>query len=374
MPNYHLSLIGAQVMPVYNGICYAKPDKVFLLHSKDTKMQAENIKSAINIECLLIPVKDAHSYSENFKKVTQLFNSNKNVKWSVNLAGGTKIMALAANEISTNIAYRFVIDQNNIVHNLNDGTLFKFDNKQEIEIYFKLINQKVIDYTKFEQIPNDFFALVDFILENFQNYSDLVKKYKQNPSTNFYQNILPHDFDYHYSIDSFNNCKWIASDNKLILKLNSVNFEIISEKAFNIFFYYAWFELEICSYLNLWDLEKQIYWSSKIPYKYSENYDKNEVDIIVNTPEKMFFIECKTNVKEIKDIDKFTNVVKNYGGLGAKAFLITRYKPKPNILERCTDNKINNFYFYENFNSRTKKSETDLLNLITEEYQKTNPI
>ena len=78
---------------------------------------------------------------------------------------------------------------------------------------------------------------------------------------------------------------------------------------------------------------------------------KNKIHIalvgaqLVDTGTKLFFFECKTNVYEIRDIDRFRNVVKNYGGLSAKPVLVTYSKPNENILEKCRDNKIPVFGF-----------------------------
>lgn len=48
---------------------------------------------------------------------------------------------------------------------------------------------------------------------------------------------------------------------------------------------------------------------------------KNEIDIIMNTGNKLLFVECKTRIMHLTDLDKFNNVVKTYGGTGSKALL-----------------------------------------------------
>jgi len=62
MKKHHLTLVGAQVMPVYNGIMYAKPDKVYLLHSKETLEQAKNIKNSVTTLYEFVKIEDANSY------------------------------------------------------------------------------------------------------------------------------------------------------------------------------------------------------------------------------------------------------------------------------------------------------------------------
>lgn len=72
--------------------------------------------------------------------------------------------------------------------------------------------------------------------------------------------------------------------------------------------------------------------------------DKNEVDVIVNTGQKLLFVECKTKITNITDIDKFASVVRNYGGDGSKSLFVTMFEMNEQQKEKCNDNKIANYY------------------------------
>ncbi|WP_276964799.1 hypothetical protein [Bacteroides graminisolvens] len=55
------------------------------------------------------------------------------------------------------------------------------------------------------------------------------------------------------------------------------------------------------------------------------------------------FIECKTQITNITDIDKFSTAVRNYGGMGCKALFITDAKMKDTAAEKCADSGILSF-------------------------------
>jgi hypothetical protein len=67
---------------------------------------------------------------------------------------------------------------------------------------------------------------------------------------------------------------------------------------------------------------------------------KNEVDIIVDAGTKLLFVECKTQVKNSTDVDKFASVVRTYGGLGSKALFVTYSPMVPEALEKCVEKGI----------------------------------
>jgi len=368
MPKHHLTLVGAQVMPVYNGIMYAKPDKVFLLHSKETEEQAKNIKNAIKPSSELVPIEDANSYTKIFIKVKQLFESEKDIEWSVNLTGGTKIMTLATNDATQNIkSFKFVLDQNNSVYNLTANQVDKLpDEVIDLELYFKLINQKILEITPLEDIHHMTHDLGLHTFQYFRFLKNLIYKFNETEI----DKSLPFKLK-----DSYNNSvKWNPEKEILTLihydgKFKS-KMDFFSHKAIDVFFKFGWFEVYVLQDFFELKIPNKTFWSCKVEYNNNPENPKNEIDIIVNTPRKLFFIECKTKVADFKDIDKFRNVVKNYGGLGAKAFLVTLFKPDANILERCKDNKINVYWYREN----DKFTNLNLIDLIETEYNKTNPI
>jgi hypothetical protein len=129
-----------------------------------------------------------------------------------------------------------------------------------------------------------------------------------------------------------------------------------------------WFELYVAKILSNWEKTRELVWGLVVPYTNGE--DKNEIDIIVNTGVKLLFVECKTQIYDIKDVDKFRNVTKNYGGLGAKSILVTYSKPPARFIEKCADNNILLFYFRDG--NREVRVAEDLFQMLDSEMVKTN--
>ena len=96
---------------------------------------------------------------------------------------------------------------------------------------------------------------------------------------------------------------------------------IISPHAIDIVFNSGWFEAKIAQLLSGWDKAKEICLNCRFPFK--PKVDKNEADIIINTGTKLLFVECKTQIANTTDIDKFRSVIKGYGGMGSKGIFIT---------------------------------------------------
>ena len=81
----------------------------------------------------------------------------------------------------------------------------------------------------------------------------------------------------------------------------------------------------------------------------------NEIDIIVNAGEKLLFVECKTQIHDGTDIDKFGNAVKSYGGLASKRIFITDTNMKPIAQEKCSQAKIPYYSMSEMRNDESRK-------------------
>ena len=103
----------------------------------------------------------------------------------------------------------------------------------------------------------------------------------------------------------------------------------------------SWFEYQVASMLRKWDRSGAIRLNCIFPYH--DSAAKNEIDILVETREKLLFVECKTQIEDNTDIDKFASAVRNYGGMGSKALFVTDRKMSGKAIEKCKDNGILTF-------------------------------
>ena len=54
MSNIHITLVGGQTTPVYQGIIATNPDKVILIHSEQTETEANRIYAEMEVVCELL--------------------------------------------------------------------------------------------------------------------------------------------------------------------------------------------------------------------------------------------------------------------------------------------------------------------------------
>ena len=134
----------------------------------------------------------------------------------------------------------------------------------------------------------------------------------------------------------------------------------------------GWFELEVAEMLSQWEHADELYLNTVFERRHDKT-NKNEIDIIVSTEVKMFFVECKTHVADIKDIDKFRNVVKILGGLAAKPILVTMFKPNNNVIEKCEDLNIKVFWLKDKSTS-TNKPGSQFIQFLDNQFEIINPI
>ena len=72
------------------------------------------------------------------------------------------------------------------------------------------------------------------------------------------------------------------------------------------------------------------------------------MDIIINTGIKLLFVECKTQITNTTDIDKFRSVIKGYGGMGSKGIFITDASMSDIAKAKCEERGILTFSLQDN--------------------------
>ena len=151
-------------------------------------------------------------------------------------------------------------------------------------------------------------------------------------------------FSHSYSVeDGENSLSWNSSERVFVCKLCGSEQVFSSPHVEKILLNTGWFELYTARMLSKIHPEEDI--RINCVFKNTKRLPKNEIDIILNTGTKLIFIECKTQVYNTTDIDKFNSAVKNYGGLGSKALFVTNSKMRPEAQEKCDDHNITTFYF-----------------------------
>jgi hypothetical protein len=332
----NISTVGGQVMPVYQGLIHSKPDKVYLLHSEDSLEQANILMEIYPCDFQLIQI-DAFDFEEIMGVSEDIESEHPDDTFFVNSTGGTKIMSIAvvsvfAQEDRAMIAY---IDQNENVIDLNKREIYEIDKSLiTIAICFALSGNKLKSFDKLNEIPASDFKIVEQIKKKPLPF-DI---YDLGQLANMPHKPLKgeHKNGSNFTIDKETGYLTVNIFNKLNPKYDIYKFE--SKNARSLVLNTGWFELEVATILKPWKYATEIILNAIVNYE--KGQAKNEIDIIVNLGNKLLFVECKLQMNEIKDVDKFRNVVKNYGGLGAKGIIILDQKPNDRVIEKCKDSNL----------------------------------
>lgn len=347
MAHIHISLIGGQSYPVYLGIADLNPDGIILIHSSQSREEAERIQQEIDVPTHLLefdPVDIQSIYHQLEKNFTRLSSDDI---YTVNITGGTKLWSIAFYEYFKRYsnAKLIYIDQNNCVCNL--VTLEKYQSV----VSFDTDSVLRLNGTKAES-----YLLYQDYTEADKNCINRIKKLRCHSYEKFnafsipnkkWENELKQKKLGSWSLEDGSQIEWDKETTTIkILLINNksekLNDMLTSPHIFNLFFHTGWFEYEVASLLSTWQYAKEIRMNVKFSYN-AERNPKNEIDLIVNTGNRLLFVECKTQISDITDIDKFRTAVKNYGGMACKALFVTEAPMKKTAAEKCEDSGILSF-------------------------------
>ena len=362
----HITLVGGQIIPLYQGIIKYGGDEVVLLHSKDTIHQAGILQSHIKVPARLILIKDAFDFESIYNTVGGLVE--RDCDYFVNITGGTKIMSIALLEafIKYPNATIFYIDQNQNILDIRSRKSQFAPIHIDIGTIFSLSGNKLVDYKDFKSLDIQILKDAGMVRQMMQYAKGEWYKLMAGLRVDNKMSGLTTPAGSYYTIDK--------SDQSLTIQLfkagKSMKYTWKGKDGLKLVKDTQWFEIEVAEILSRWRYCRELYMHSKVAYQ--AGTEKNEIDIIVNTEGKLIFVECKTQVFDIKDIDKFRNVVKNYGGLAAKAVLITDQPVNQLVAEKCRDNSISYFSLKGSPDDPPFLSTSDMLYNFLESILKSN--
>lgn len=347
MKKIHITLIGGQLAPVYIGICAAKPDKIVYVYSSVSKKQMDVIQKEIDIESESIRFEET-APKHILNAVNNLADQYKDDEVTINISSGLKSWAYFFsicfyNKPNASIIY---IDQNNIVWDYKKmigSQNFSFDMHTHFKLYGNPIEN---NYRKFEDYTDKDKEVARQLEEirkvNYADFNELLSVLSDK-NKNILKNTKSNRFDLNRSLSYVEWNKGDASTEpyvKICLLKKDVPHEYIlsSPHVIELTFNTGWFEYKVAEILSKWNKCKEICMNCFFPFRH--NVAKNEVDIIINTGTKPLFVECKTQIQNTTDIDKFASVIKNYGGMGSKGIFITDAKMSDAAKQKCNDHHI----------------------------------
>jgi len=362
----HITLVGGQPEPVYYGIQYAKPDKVLFVHSSDDKSKEYTDRiSQMFVDVEIEKRKFDPVNIEDIKRKASFYASQyAEDDITINISGGTKPWAYFFSIIfgGNPRCQIFYIDQKNIVWNLTTGE--KSSVGYDMDVAIGLYGNKIAQKTDFKQIPQADIEAVESIElireENKKMFYALVANARSNAHLTEWingKNCLTWD----KKSKSFTFS--VVSSNGLYVK------EIKSPSIRNLVIKAGWFEYKIAQIISRWQCATSVYVNCE--FKFANKTSKNEIDVIVNIGNRLVFVECKTQIEQYTDIDKFRSAMRNYSGTSTIGLFVTREGMDDRAKEKCKDNGIMTFSVAE-CEAAGKDVEKSLINKLDEKINKIN--
>ena len=342
----NISLVGGQPMPIYLGMLATSPEQTILVHSKQTKQEAELIKSRCNIPVDLIEFPPI-DYIASLRMADAIIHQYEKDQVIVNISSGTKPWAIAFSMLS------FEYGNVQLVYVDQTNKIFDITHKELMPTSFSLDIQTILSYN--HQAASNHSNIEDYTEgdRKVMKRTEQLRRFNYNDFTTLtiptkdkkWKNRLAKCLNPYQEIPlTGSSILYEKKDNRITILLKKKDGRSISEilqspHVGDIVFNAGWFEYHVADLFSKWNFTKEIWLNVKFPY--INGQAKNEIDIIVNLGNKLLFIECKTQIFDITDIDKFRTAVKNYGGLGSKSLFVTDTKDmKSEALQKCNDNGI----------------------------------
>ncbi len=343
MAKIHITLVGGQTTPVYQGIVAANPDRVILIYSSQTENEANRIYAEMDVDCVLRkfdPV-DLQKINDAVLELKSSFAVDDEI--SLNIGGGTKPWSLVFFEHFSMVdnVQMLYIDQNNRMWNLKtkESTEVPFD----MDVQFRLLGNELKEFTDISDYTEADKSMV-LAIRNIRKFNFYDFKVMTEYLARFAHETRAEGND-------GSTLEWKSADKSFVANMKDKKGKMYSallqsEHIRQLLLNTGWFEFEIAQLLSNWDKTKQLRMGCIFPAQ--SGSPKNEIDIIVNTGSKLLFVECKTQIKNETDIDKFASAVKVYGGLGSKALFVTDAPMTEKAQEKCSDHGIMTFCLQHN--------------------------
>lgn len=339
---HQISFLGGQLLPIYIGIREFMPNKIYFIASDESKEGIKILKEVFPQIVFSEFICDPFDFFGIKKRITSIIEKlNAEDDVLINLTGGTKIMLLAAQSIIYEKKLKgFYINQDYSFIEVPTYEKKQIITKLSIKDYFGLSGHNTFSAKTLEDFTEKDLKISNQI-EKFAATSKLYskvtdfirKKYRFLPERG--SETLPDNTVIKWNADIVE----IHSNNKSIacFKGNYVR---------DLFFNASWWELIVASEVNKWLKAKEIILQCELHFKSDNKALKNEIDILINTGNKLIFVECKSGNIKPEDINKMRVIKQTYGGIISKSLLVSRFMPSQSIMEKCKELEIEVFYVY----------------------------
>lgn len=351
MEKVHISLVGGQPVPVYLGIeDDGLAGRIVLVCSSQSRVEAERIKAQFPtreveiVECPPTDLAQAELLAEELKRRFE------DCAVTVNLTGGTKLWALSFFRVfgALDDVRLIYVDQTNLIVDV----LTKECHRGYVDKHtrFALYGTPMTSFTPVEEFTEEDIKVMGEVewlrTKNKKAFSVMTNDVRVGDWT---EDVVRIDnAESGSSIECSQGEKWAKV--KIVGYGGTFEKELQSEHVFDILFNAGWFELKTALELRKSQHVKEV-WMNCV-FADSDGHAKNEIDIVADLGIRLLFVECKTMVYDVTDIDKFRSALRNFSGTSTSGLFVTYEKPNlgtkmryQHAVEKCKDNDIQVFNF-----------------------------
>ena len=342
-------LFGAQRIPSLLGILQFKSKIHIFVNSK--KYPADVMKQFIgDSEFKELPVNAFDPKNVEMTILQTISTLPNKRRIGFNLTGGTKLMfigALAASDKVSGTPFYFETQGNNLVF-LKDYSFYQTIMIENVETFIRAnTNNLKISNKGFleDDSERNKFDKKSLTMTLWNNRNKISKLYKE---LSIYNDDPGKSFDIkrgvvHAKLNSKGDAQILIGDEKFCF-VNWLNFAKYLSGGWLEEFVYLTLkpllrsgkikDLRIGMEISFVGNENQrgMDWRDKLRNIYGEIFQ--ELDIVLTDGRSLFIIECKAGNIKSADVMKLQNIVRYYGGVEGKGFLVSAFKPKNNVVKR----------------------------------------
>ncbi|MCH5307547.1 MAG: DUF1887 family protein [Prevotella sp.] len=350
MESIHIALVGGQPVPVNIGIRDdGNAQNIVLICSPESSEVAGRIKNEFPDRTFRIEKCDSVNLTEIEELSEKLKAEFSDYEVTLNLTSGTKLWCLYFFNAFRDVPLaRFIyVDQTNKIIDV----LTKDVHIGDIDYLtrFKQHGTPLTSFTSYEDYTEK-----DFIVMNeVEKFRDWNRQDFALLTGNVNRNLL-HNYEPIRPIDSGSKVEYDRETITITLvdkkgKEHLATFK--SPHVFDLVFNFGWFELKVAKELTKFgsNVVKDI--KLNCEFSYTSGNTKNEIDIIADFGYRLVFVECKTMIHDITDLDKFGSALRIFSGTSTIGVFATNDDPHrahgnfSSAKEKCKDNGILFFNF-----------------------------
>jgi len=339
MKKVHITLLGKETLPIYYLVKLERFDEVFILATNQNRPLAKRLKDVLTAEnvvsqTVVVDAFDINSTIHACEEIHKEFDAEGEATY--NITGGTKIMAIGAYIVAQRHGAKVVYTNSD---SLIDLTTFE-SKPLNIEVgsktIFALQGQTLKEgytvYGEDEEKHECAVKIKSFLtIWKWRKFNDKIRD--MYVRGNLHGQYEEGDLLYEYFDDSVT----ISAGGKTIL-------DISCPKVRQLLFEGRWWEELVANAIYKWADGRFEVWQNVTftpqASAATDNKAKNEIDILVNTGNKMLFVECKSGVITQDNIYKVGILRNNYGSDKSVSVLISFNAVRPNLLEKANENKV----------------------------------